>query len=83
MMNIPQNVVAVLTSASHHEEVSEEMVDEVAGLLEGASRLELLVLIAGLGNISNYAMDLLEANTHLSKAGFLDELGQHFAGEES
>jgi uncharacterized protein with PIN domain len=83
MLNVPQTIVALLTTASHHEEVSEDMAEEVSMLVGGASRLELVMLLCALSNINNYALDMLEQHTPQTKAGFLRALGYTVSTEES
>jgi len=82
-MNVPQTMVAIMTLASEHAEVSEEEYNELAALLKDATRMELLVLLASLANVNNFALGLLEQSTQLSKDKFLRELGVDFLKEDS
>lgn len=77
-MEVSKTLVALLTSASVHEHVDEEMMAEVNGLLGDVTRMEVVALLCSIANVSNYALDLLETNTQLTKSAFLQEMGQFF-----
>lgn len=71
-----------MTVASEHDEVSEEMCERVAELIEGSTHLEQVVLIASLANIQDFALTLLEQNSRLSKKDFIEETGRDVAWNE-
>jgi hypothetical protein len=78
-MNISQTMVALMTSAASREEVDDAQLAEISSLIGDAPRAEVIALLAAMANVNNYALEILEQQTGMSKEGYLRELGQFFA----
>jgi hypothetical protein len=79
LMNISQTLVALMTSAASREEVDQEQLAEVSSLIADASRAEVVALITALANLNNFALELLEQHTPVTRSEFLMDLGQFLA----